>query len=144
MASCKSKVFSLSIARANSKNKTETLVYWRSVLLSRSAPLLLYIIKHTSNASLIRVRCRTPATFQMKWFATKDIGFQQLTVVWKSSILDLVKYYSQIQTWRPWTIICSYIVINSNVIEKNTTIWKMMAFFPVYVILANIINVSST
>ena len=39
--------------RAYSKNKTEDLVYWRSVLLSRLAPLLLYIAKDSSNVGLI-------------------------------------------------------------------------------------------
>ena len=39
--------------RAYSKNKTEDLVYWRSALLSRWAPLLLYIAKDSSNVGLI-------------------------------------------------------------------------------------------
>ena len=30
--------------RANSKNKTEDFVYWRSILLFRLAPLLLHIV----------------------------------------------------------------------------------------------------
>ena len=74
-------LFQLSI-RAHSENKTEDLVYRRSVLLSRLAPLnnSLYIVKDSSNVSLIRDRFRTPNTFQTK-FATKGIGFQQLTVV---------------------------------------------------------------
>ena len=67
--------------RANSKNKTEDLVYWRSVLLFRLAPLLLYIVKHSSNVSIIRGRFRNSATFQTKCLAAKDIGFQQWTVV---------------------------------------------------------------
>ena len=78
--------------RANSKNKTDItqkVIYRRTVLLFTLAPLLLYIIKHSSNVSLIRGRFRNPATFQTKCFMTKDTIFQQLIVVWKSSILDL-------------------------------------------------------
>ena len=66
--------------RANSKNKTEHLVCCRSVSISRLAPLLLYIIEHSGNASFIRGKFRNPA-FQAKCLAAKDIGFQQLTVV---------------------------------------------------------------
>ena len=66
-------------------------IYW-GFLLSRIGPLFLYIIKHSSNVSLIRGRFRNPATFQMKYFATENIGFQQLTVVWKSSIIDQVGF----------------------------------------------------
>ena len=35
--------------KANSKNKTEDLVCRRSVLLSRLAPLVLYVIEHRGN-----------------------------------------------------------------------------------------------
>ena len=62
--------------RANSKNKTEDFVYWRSVLLFRLAPLLLHIVKHGSNVGLIGDRCKNPTTFIAKY-----IGFQQLNVV---------------------------------------------------------------
>ena len=77
--------------KPNSKNKTEDLVCWRSVLLSRLAPLLLYIIMNSGNASFIRGNLRNP-TFQAKCLEAKDIGFQKKTVVWKSSILDLVEF----------------------------------------------------
>ena len=168
--SCKSKVFT--IVRANSKNKAEDLVFWRSIMLPRLAYLLLHIIKHNGNVSLIQSRYRNPVTFQTKCLATKDVSFQHLTVVWKSSILDLVgflhwtqcyssliyisnifvlekmkhfrkwniswhkqktmgiiKYYAQLQIWRSRIIIiCSFIVIYSNAIEKNKTTWKIRAF----------------
>ena len=47
-------------------------------------------MKHSSNVSLNSGRFRTSATFQTKCFVVKDICFQQLTVVWKSSFLDLL------------------------------------------------------
>ena len=65
------------------------LVYWRSVLRSKLAALLLHIIRD-SNVSLIRGLFRNPATFKMKYLVRKDIGFQKLTIVWKSYIIDLV------------------------------------------------------
>ena len=65
------------------------MIYWRTVLLFTLAPWLLYIIKHSSNVSLMRARFRYPATFQTKCLVTKGIIFQQLIVAWKSSILDL-------------------------------------------------------
>ena len=44
--------------RANSKNKTEDFVYWRSILLFRLAPLLLHIVKHGSNVVLLETDAR--------------------------------------------------------------------------------------
>ena len=67
--------------RTNSKNKTEDLVYSISILVSRLAPILLHIIKHSSNVSFIRDRYRNPAIFQMECLVMKDIGFQHLTIV---------------------------------------------------------------
>ena len=168
--SCKSKVFFM--VRANSKNKAEDLVFWISILLSRLASLLLHIIKHNGNVSLIQGRYRNPVTFQTKCLATKDVSFQHLTAVWRNSVLDLVgflywaqryssliyisnifvlekmkyflksdiswhqqktmgiiKYCAQLQVSRSWIIvICSFVVIYSNIIKKNKAIWKMRAF----------------
>ena len=75
--------------RANSKNKTEEVIYWGTVLLFTLALLLPYIINHSSNVNLIKGRFRNSVTFQTKCLAAKGIAFQQLIVVWNSSILDL-------------------------------------------------------
>ena len=71
------------------------MVYWRLGLLFILVPLLLYVIKHSSNVGLIRGWVRNLATFQMKFHETKEIGFQPLPVAWKSSILDLVGFQVQ-------------------------------------------------
>ena len=71
--------------RAKPKNESKDLVHWRSVLPFRLTLLLLYIIKHSSNLILVRGWCKSTVTFQTKNLAMNDIGFQQLTVVWKSS-----------------------------------------------------------
>ena len=49
--------------RANSKNKTDItqkVIYRRTVLLFTLAPLLLYIIKHSSNISIIKRQIQEP------------------------------------------------------------------------------------
>ena len=67
------------IIRTYSKKKKkkmvwfEDLVYWKSVLLSRVATLLLNIIKVSGNLSLIRGRFRNPATFHYRCFVIKDL-----------------------------------------------------------------------
>ena len=36
--------------------------------------------------------------------------------------MAIVKYYAQLQIWRPSVVICIFIIIYSNVVEKNTII----------------------
>ena len=76
--------------KANSKNKTEDLVCRRSVLLSRLAPLVLYVIEHSGNVTLIRGKFKN-SSFQTKSLVAIDIRLQQLTVVRKSPILHIVR-----------------------------------------------------
>ena len=75
------------------------MVHWKSDLLFTLTSLLLYIIKHSSNAGLIRDRLRNPVAFQTRFFATKEIVFHQLRVAWKRSILDLVGFLYEVQRY---------------------------------------------
>ena len=117
------------------------LVYWRTVLFSQLAPLLLYItIKDSSNVSLIRSRFRNPATVpqyiyiyinifafeKMKHFSlvfnfsSKFFFFRKSNISWhQQKTKKIVKYRAQLQTWRLWTITYSFIVIYSSVIERK-------------------------
>ena len=101
-------------ARANSKNKTEDLVYCRLILLFGIAiiriiivnkGIAIYIIKHSSNVSLIRCKYRNPVTFQTRCLATDDIGFLQLTgSCFKFNVIAIQYTYQTFLLPRKWTI----------------------------------------
>ena len=51
----------------------------------------LYINKHSSSVVLSETNLATLPHFRWN-FLTKEIGFKQLPVVWKGSLLDLVEF----------------------------------------------------
>ena len=42
--------------------------------------------------------------------------------------MRFVKYHAQLQIWRPWIIICTFVVFYSNIIEKSRLYEKLGHF----------------
>ena len=60
----------------------------------------------------------------------KGFIFRKSNISWhQQKRMRFVKYHAQLQIWRPWIIICTFVVFYSNVIEKSRLYEKLGHFY---------------